>query len=56
MPKQNSALLLNKYIWLIDTIYSAGHISRGANVEVVFPKTLRDQIKAEIAEMHKLYK
>ena len=28
MPKQNSALLLNKYIWLIDTIYSAGHISR----------------------------
>ena len=31
-------------------------LSRGANVEVVFPKTLRDQIKAEIAEMHKLYK
>ncbi len=28
MPKQNSALLLNKYVWLIDTIYSAGHISR----------------------------
>lgn len=28
MPKQNSAVLLNKYIWLIDTIYSAGHISR----------------------------
>lgn len=28
MPKQNSALLLNKYIWLVDTIYSAGHISR----------------------------
>lgn len=28
MPKQNSAILLNKYIWLIDTIYSAGHISR----------------------------
>lgn len=31
-------------------------LSRGANVEVVFPKTLRDQIKEEIAEMHKLYK
>ena len=29
MPKQNSAILLNKYIWLIDTIYSAGHITRG---------------------------
>lgn len=28
MPKQNSAILLNKYIWLIDTIFSAGHISR----------------------------
>lgn len=28
MPKQNSALLLNKYIWLLDTIYSSGHISR----------------------------
>ena len=28
MPKQNSAILLYKYIWLIDTIYSAGHISR----------------------------
>lgn len=28
MPKQNSATLLNKYIWLIDTIYSAGRISR----------------------------
>jgi predicted DNA-binding transcriptional regulator YafY len=31
-------------------------LSHGANVEVVFPKTLRDQIKEEIAEMHKLYK
>ncbi|MCQ2342530.1 MAG: WYL domain-containing protein [Paludibacteraceae bacterium] len=28
MPKQNSAILLNRYIWLIDTIYTAGHISR----------------------------
>lgn len=28
MPKQNSAILLNRYIWLIDTIYSAGSISR----------------------------
>lgn len=28
MPKQNSAILLNRYIWLIDTIYSAGYISR----------------------------
>lgn len=28
MPKQNSAILLNKYIWSIDTIYSAGHITR----------------------------
>lgn len=120
MPKQNSAILLNKYIWLIDTIYSAGHITRdeidrrwcrsllsedemsipprtfhfrslplhrsqkeeetakdysifsyyvvptyelrqeilshGANVEVVSPKALREQIKEEIAEMHKLYK
>ena len=28
MPKQNSAILLNRYIWLIDTIYSAGNISR----------------------------
>lgn len=28
MSKQNSAVLLNKYIWLIDTIFSAGHISR----------------------------
>lgn len=28
MPKQNSAILLHKYIWLIDTIFSAGHISR----------------------------
>ena len=28
MPKQNSAILLNRYIWLVDTIYSAGSISR----------------------------
>lgn len=28
MPKQNSAILLNRYIWLIDTIYSAGSITR----------------------------
>jgi len=28
MPKQNSAILLNRYIWLVDTIYSAGYISR----------------------------
>lgn len=28
MPKQNSAVLFNKYIWLIDTIFSAGYISR----------------------------
>ena len=28
MSKQNTALLLSRYIWLIDTIYSAGHISR----------------------------
>ena len=28
MPKQNTALLLSRYIWLIDTIYSAGHITR----------------------------
>ena len=28
MPKQNTALLLSRYIWLIDTIYSAGSISR----------------------------
>ena len=27
MPKQNTALLLSRYIWLIDTIYSAGHIT-----------------------------
>ena len=46
MPKQNTALLLSRYIWLID----------GANVEVVSPKALREQIKEEIAEMHKLYK
>ena len=39
MPKQNAAILLNKYIWLVD-----------------YPKTLRTQIKEEIAEMHKLYK
>jgi predicted DNA-binding transcriptional regulator YafY len=31
-------------------------LSHGANVEVVFPKTLRAQIKEEIAAMHKLYK
>lgn len=46
MPKQNTALLRSRYIWLID----------GANVEVVSPKALREQIKEEIAEMHKLYK
>ena len=28
MPKQNTALLLNRYIWLIDTINSAGYITR----------------------------
>ena len=28
MSKQNSAILLNRYIWLVDTIYSAGSISR----------------------------
>lgn len=28
MPKQNTALLLSRYIWLIDTIYSAGYITR----------------------------
>ena len=28
MPKQNAAILLNRYIWLVDTIYSAGSISR----------------------------
>lgn len=28
MPKQNSAILLSRYIWLLDTIYSAGYISR----------------------------
>lgn len=28
MPKQNSAILLNRYVWLLDTIYSAGYISR----------------------------
>ena len=28
MPKQNTALLLSRSIWLIDTIYSAGHITR----------------------------
>lgn len=31
-------------------------LSHGANVEVVYPKTLRAQIKEEIAAMHKLYK
>jgi len=25
MPKQNTVLLLSRYIWLIDTIYSAGN-------------------------------
>ncbi len=28
MPKQNTALLLSRYIWLIDTINSAGYITR----------------------------
>lgn len=28
MPKQNSAVLLNRYLWLLDTIYSAGYITR----------------------------
>lgn len=28
MAKQNAAILLNRYVWLIDTIYSAGHITR----------------------------
>ena len=28
MPKQNTALLLSRYIWLLDTIYSAGYITR----------------------------
>lgn len=28
MAKQNAAVLLNRYIWLVDTIYSAGSISR----------------------------
>ena len=28
MAKQSSALLFRCYIWLVDTIYSAGHISR----------------------------
>ena len=90
MPKQNSAILLNKYIWLIDTIYSAGHITRDEidrrwcrsllsedetsipprtfhrwriaieelfqiSIEYdIYPRTLRAQIKEEIAKMHKL--
>lgn len=28
MPKQNSSILFNRYIWLINLIYSAGSISR----------------------------
>lgn len=28
MPKQNSSILFNRYIWLIDLIYSAGYITR----------------------------
>ena len=28
MAKQNTALLLSRYIWLIDTISSAGYITR----------------------------
>ena len=28
MPKQNSSVLFNRYIWLIDLIYSAGYITR----------------------------
>ena len=28
MPKQNSSILFNRYIWLIDLIYSAGSITR----------------------------
>ena len=28
MSKQNTALLLNRYIWLLDTLYTAGSLSR----------------------------
>ena len=28
MPKQNSSVLFNRYIWLVELIYSVGHISR----------------------------
>lgn len=28
MSKQNMAVLLNRYIWLLDTLYTAGSLSR----------------------------
>jgi ribose 1,5-bisphosphokinase PhnN len=28
MSKQNTVLLLNRYIWLLDTLYTAGSLSR----------------------------
>ena len=28
--KSNTAILFNRYVWLVDTIYRAGRISRGS--------------------------
>ena len=53
MPKQNSAILLNKYIWLHRGFGKPGPST--FNIKP-YPETLRAQIKEEIAEMHKIYK
>ena len=57
MPKQNSAILLNKYILAHrHHLFCRSYLSCGANVEVLSPKELREEIKEEVKKMNKLYK
>ena len=49
MPKQNTALLLSRYIWLIDTIYSAGHITR-EEINRRWGRSLLSEGEMEISE------
>lgn len=65
MSKQNTALLLSRYIWLIDTIYSAGHISREeidrrwcrsllSNGEMAIPERTFHRYKDAIQELFQI--
>lgn len=66
MPKQNTALLLSRYIWLIDTIYSAGSISSEeidrrwcrsllSEGEMAIPERTFHRHKGAIQRNHKMF-